>query len=302
MNMLDAFLEDGKIQGWSSWTLDNYRYNLQTFFDFVRKDPEEVDMDDLKGFLLYLDDERKVANPTIEKYFTAISSFYNFLEIEGKVQQNPVRRFRRRYLKNRRKNKTNTSKRQLISINEMRDLVNSILDPRDKAIVLLFAKTGIRLSELLSIDVDDINWSEQSIGIKPNGKRSNLTVYFDDECGRVLRRYMSVRDDLAKPDEQALFVCYHGRKMKRRMIESAVEKHAERIGLHDPDARDLQRRFTPHCCRHWFTTHLRRAGMPREYIKELRGDSRHETMDGYDHIDREELKMSYLAHIPKLGA
>ena len=60
-------------------------------------------------------------------------------------------------------------------------------------------------------------------------------------------------------------------------------------------------RFTPHYCRHWFTTHLRRNGMKREYIKELRGNSRNEAMDIYYQIDRDELRRSYLANIPTLG-
>jgi integrase/recombinase XerD len=62
----------------------------------------------------------------------------------------------------------------------------------------------------------------------------------------------------------------------------------------------MEDHFTPHCCRHWFTTHLRRAGMPREFIQELRGDKRRDAIDVYDHIDRQELRRAYLAYIPKL--
>jgi len=58
---------------------------------------------------------------------------------------------------------------------------------------------------------------------------------------------------------------------------------------------------TPHCCRHWFTTHLRRNGIRRELLKELRGDSRGEAVDIYDHIDRKELKRANLVAIPELG-
>ena len=79
-----------------------------------------------------------------------------------------------------------------------------------------------------------------------------------------------------------------------------VVEHAKRAGLHDSKSPDLEDHFTPHCCRHWFTTHLRRAGMPREHIKELRGDVRGEAMDIYYHIDMEELRKSYLAHMPRL--
>ena len=80
-----------------------------------------------------------------------------------------------------------------------------------------------------------------------------------------------------------------------------VAKHAERGGLYDPEIDRLEDHFSPYCCRHWFTTHLRRNGMSREFIKELRGDSRGEDIDIYDHLDRDELRKAYLATISKLG-
>jgi integrase/recombinase XerD len=80
-----------------------------------------------------------------------------------------------------------------------------------------------------------------------------------------------------------------------------VTTHAEYVGLHDPDSTDPQEPFTPHYCRHWFTTHLRRSWMQREFIQELRGDSRRDVINIYDHIDPEELREAYLAHIPTLG-
>jgi integrase/recombinase XerD len=80
-----------------------------------------------------------------------------------------------------------------------------------------------------------------------------------------------------------------------------VEKVATQVGLHNPTSERMEDHFSHHCCRHWFTTHLRRAGMPREFIQELRGDVRKEAIDIYDHIDKKELRESYLAHIPQLG-
>ena len=300
MNFLNEFIADGRVQGWTERTTEGYSYHTKKYLQFIDKDPRDVNTEDLKQFLTYLD-KRGVSNSTIEKYFACLSSFYKYLEYEELVNKNPIPKFRDRYLKNRMKNKSNGGKRQLVSIEQMRNIVNSILDPRDKAVTIMLCKTGVRLSELVNIDIDDVNWTEQSIKLKPNGKRSNLRIYYDDECGRVLRRYVTVRDDLAKPDERALFINYYGERMKRRAIEEMISKYAERLGLHDPASKDLQKRFTPHCCRHWFTTHLRRAGMPREHIKELRGDSRTETMDVYMHIDEEELRESYLTHIPQLG-
>jgi len=84
-------------------------------------------------------------------------------------------------------------------------------------------------------------------------------------------------------------------------VYRVVTEHAERLGLHDPGSPRLEDHFSPHCFRHWFTTHLRRNGLSREFIKELRGDSRGEAIDIYDHIDHDELRKAYLAAIPRLG-
>ena len=77
--------------------------------------------------------------------------------------------------------------------------------------------------------------------------------------------------------------------------------YAERLGFHDRHSVRLEDHYSPHCFRHWFTTHLRRNGLSREFIKELRGDTRGEAIDVYDHIDHDELRKSYLASIPRLG-
>ena len=154
----------------------------------------------------------------------------------------------------------------------------------------------------MDIDVNDINWEDYSITLKRKAKRTNRTVYFDDECARVLRRWLIVREKL-DTDSPAL---YPGKKEShpricRNSVYKAVVNPATRIGLNNPDSKQLEDHFTPHCCRHWFTTHLRRAGMPREFIQELRGDERRDAIDIYDHIDKEELRKSYLSNIPQLG-
>jgi integrase/recombinase XerD len=92
-----------------------------------------------------------------------------------------------------------------------------------------------------------------------------------------------------------------GARITKRSIEEIIEKHAERVGLHDPKSGRPEERFTPHCCSHWFVTHLLRAGMSRDFVKELRGDTRGEAIDIYSHIDKKELMESYLAHIQQLG-
>jgi len=220
--------------------------------------------------------------------FSTINSCYKYLEWEGYIEENPVPAFRERYMDNKRQ--SSTSKRQLISVEEMSSLVHSIIDPRNRALVLTLAKTGIRRGELVTIDVDDVDWEEQSITLEPKPKRSNRLVFFDGECAQSLKRWMSARANDDDVEAEALFTNQHGTRLQRNSIYRAVTKHAEKVDLHDPDSQDLQERFTPHCCRHWFTTHFRKAEMQREFIKELRGDTCGDAIDISDHIGREELR------------
>ena len=184
----------------------------------------------------------------------------------------------------------------------MKVLINSVLNPRDKAIITLLAKTGIRRNELISIDIEDIDWAEQIIRIKPHPKRRNGFVFFDDETARVLKKWITARSNYnIKSGIKALFIGEQGDRLKRNGVYLAVRKHAERVELHDPNSNQIEDHFNPHCCRHWFTTHLRRNGISREFLKELRGDTRGDAIDIYDHIDLDELRKAYLAAIPRLG-
>jgi len=301
--LLKDFCEDCRLRGMSDESVSRYRSILRMFLTFLKERnvrADRIDAHILRDFLRYLKFERGAKHKTMENYFSAISAFYDYLAFEGLTGKNPILPFRRRYLK-RYKEDFDDPERKLLTVEEMSMFVNSILDPRDKAIAVLLAKTGIRRGELLRLDVDDINWADYSITLKPTPKRSNRTVFFDDECAIALKRWLRVREKL-NPKTNALFVSYKtlGR-LSRNGLYNTVVKYARRLGFHNPDSPRPEDHFSPHCFRHWFTTWLRRNGMPREYIKELRGDKRREAIDIYHHIDREELKRAYLAYIPKLG-
>lgn len=303
--LLRQFVDDCKIRGLTYHTVRCYRGQIRIFRDFLNEHNRhfyDVDKDILKEFIRYLRNQREVSQKRIENYFSSLSSFYDFLTYEDIVDKNMVLQVRKRYLRRYKKDNNGGSHRKLVSVDEMANFINLISDIRDKAVALVLAKTGIRRGELISIDVNDIDWQEMSIRLKPKAKRSNLTVFFDNETAYILRKWLSKRESVVKDDCKALFASYqYGTRLKRSGVYHPFISWAERAGLHDPDSDRLEDHFTPHCCRHWFTTHLRRAGMPREYIKELRGDARTEAMDIYHHIDREELKKSYQAHIPQLG-
>jgi integrase/recombinase XerD len=282
--------------------IDTYKSYIKPYMKLLEsksKDPILANKDDLKDFLFNLR-QRELKPASIDKAFTCLSSFYTYLVDEGMISTNPVAPFRRRYLRKYKDNK-GSEVRQIIDVEQASLLVNSTLNSRDKAILVLLFKTGIRRGELCQLDVDDIDHENMTVKLKPTAKRSNRLLFFDNETEEALQAWLRFRGTKYPTGDAALFLSRLGSRMSSIEVCRIVEKHAIRIGLHNPRSKRLEDRFSPHCCRHWFTTHLIRAGMPRDFVKELRGDVRHEAIDIYNHIDKKELRESYLAHIPQLG-
>jgi integrase/recombinase XerD len=296
VEILDRFLDDCQIRNMDGLSIVCYKYGISRFLEYLKKTHKTVldcDNNEIRDYIRYCRMERKLTQKTIENYLSYISSMYDFLVYDGIKNRNPIPAVRKRYL-TQYKNNESVSNKYVPSIEEMSKFLNSIVDVRDKAIAVLFAKTGIRRKELIAIDLDDIDWSRQSFILKPTKKRTNRAMFFDDECAMVLKRWLKRREQLQPPKEcKALFIGNEKERLRRSGVYNRIKWWADSYGLKD---------FHPHAFRHWFTTHMRRNGMPRSFIQELRGDSREkEAIDIYDHIDQEELRKAYLSCVPLFG-
>ena len=271
-------------------------------------DPLKVDIPILRKFLDYLRDDmvytvgkkkKKGVSPrTLNAYFSAIRTYYDYLIIEGELETNPILAFRKRYLTNHKQKTNGDNSRQLISIDQMIELISSAEEILHITLMLVLAKTGIRKGELLAMDIYDLNLGKGEIIIKPKAKRTNRLLFIDEETVLALKQCLEWRKPRAKC--KALWISPMGQRMHKDDPYDIVTTYAMKLGLHDPEG-SLNKKFTPHCFRHWFTTHLKRAGMEREFIQELRGDSHEDAFDIYNHIDPDDLKEDYLASIPMLG-
>ncbi|MCX6677409.1 MAG: tyrosine-type recombinase/integrase [Methanothrix sp.] len=305
-NLIGRYLEDCVIRGMAPGSISRYKSVLRIFQAYLVERGAEIqlveqaDREELRGFIEHMRRDRGASQKTIERYFSTLSSFYDFLIFEGLILSNPALIIRKRYLK-RYKENGDSHERQLISVEDAGAMIRGAPTIRDKAMLGLLFKTGMRRGELLSLDLGDVNLVENTIRLKPTAKRSNRTLFMDDEAAYLLRRWLRVREGVNRRNETALFLSTWGYRISRNDVYRAVTEAAKHVGLHNPKSERLEDHFSPHACRHWFCTHLFRAGMRREYIKELRGDSRTEAFDLYNHIDLKELREAYLAAIPQLG-
>jgi len=301
--LITAYEHDCMLQGLTKSTISTRGYDLRNFSRFLEGQGVhilDVGKEETRGWIEELKINRGRTTQTTKNSLTSITGFYEYLVFEDLVSTNPIPSVRKRYMKSYKEGNESHS-HKIISVEEMSQLIRSAVDIRDRAFMLLMAKTGVRRGELIGMDVTDVNFENQSILLKPTPKRSNRLVYFDGEAETLLRRWLKVRQGRNKWNDPALFISQRNSRLKEAGIDRIIIAHAQRLGLHDPRSDSLEDHFTSHCFRHWFVTHLIRAGMPRDFVKELRGDARTEAIDIYNHIDKKELKESYLACIPQLG-
>ena len=298
LNLISSFRADCNLRGMKVGR--NYAMYSAEFCGLLAyhgKDPQQAEKEDLKQFLQALR-ARGMKRLSIEGAFCGLSSFYDYLISEDLADFNPIPAFRKRYVAAQYKG-DECEVRKVISVAEASRMTAGILNSRDRAVVLLLFKTGIRNHELSELDLSDLDIDSLSLTLKRTAKRSNRQVFFDYEAQKVLKVWLKARE--SKKPGPALFPSRKSGRMDTTSIKRVVEKYAALAALHDPTSKRLQDRFSPHCCRHCFTTWLMESGMSAEYVAWLRGDKLHRSLDRYYHIDPKKVLESYLEHVPKLG-
>ncbi len=308
--IIQKFVKHCVRQGRSEKTIVTYSNTVEFFRRFLNKKRRHlVDIDGmenkdlLEAFIDHLRDNGVRSFSRFNVCFSALNHLYSYLEYDGVIKQNIVLTVRKMNLTSYKKGAA-PSKRKIIDVEKMSRFLNSIINLEDKTICTVLVKTGLRRDELVSLDVDEIKFEDNSITLKGDGrfyKRTNLKVYFDEETERLLKRWLARRKMIVKQGEPALFVSESGHRLHDEAIASRIAKWAVQFGIHDKKSERLEDHFTAHNFRHCFTTYLRQAGMSREYIGELRGDKPKEVFDIYYHIDHRDLRKSYLSSIPKFN-
>lgn len=289
------------IKGKSANTVKAYFYDLNIFFRFIKLHKNLVDknikfneidvsdidvsliktitLSDLYAFMSYTSNERNNSSHARSRKVASLKSFFNYLTSKAKlIEVNPAselespKRLKRlpRYLN------IEESKRLLSS-------VNGNYYERNFAIITLFLNCGLRLSELVGIDLNNI--SNNSLRVIGKGGKERY-VPLNKACIDAINAYLKVRptDNLKGEDRQALFISRQKRRISKESVQKIVKKHIKEAGL-DPQ------RYSTHKLRHTAATLMYKYGnVDIRALQELLGHENISTTEIYTHLDKQQLK------------
>jgi site-specific recombinase XerD len=223
---------------------------------------------------------------------SALKSFYEHLIERKYIIENPVTEI---VVRMNRANKKKIS-RPILTIQDVIKIIKTSTNPRDRAMMLSLYKTGMRVHELLQLNLENINWKERRIHIPKRKGGSPGDVYFDEECERALKLWISVR----VAEDNALFVNIQGQRLEQGHVTRMVKSNAIKSGV-GKDSTETSEAITPHVFRYAFTTHLAGNRCHPKVIQLLRGDADANMLDRYTQFTSEQVRQEYIRTIPKLG-
>ncbi len=267
--------------------LEQFSHYLISVFE--TKDIAEADSIQVRGWISDLK-LNNISSKSISRKLSSLRSYYRFLQKTGIIQKNPMETISSPKVKKRLPIYINVSKaEELLNPKEYDD---GFRGTRDQLIIDVFYSTGIRLSELISIKINDISFFDKQI--KVLGKRQKERIIpISGNLIKKIREYTILRDesfDLVKQNE-FLFVSIKGDKMNPKSIYRIVRKHMGRV--------TTQRKKSPHILRHTFATHLLNEGADINAIKELLGHANLSATQVYTHNSISKLKNIYKQAHPR---
>ncbi len=275
----------------SPHTVVSYKRDLSQLADYLeekRVGLKQTDNVVLRGFLAKLH-ERKNKKSTVARKLAAIRSFFQYCMNKKWLEDNPAK-------------VVATPKQEkhvpsFLSEDEMAKILDlprsdEPLDLRDKAVLEFLYATGMRVSELVGVNLEDVNFSERLVRVKGKGKKERL-IPFGRKAEESLALYIRARPQIhkGKIDANALFLNYRGERITSRSVERIVDKYI--------DFTAFRRQVSPHSLRHSFASHLLSRGADLRVIQELLGHESLSTTQKYTHLDLKQLLEVYKRSHPR---
>ena len=246
----------------------------------------QIKQDDIHAFISYMSITRKCGPATCARKISTIRIFFKYLTITTQVlANNPAQNLETPKLDKRLpKYLTLEDSQKLLEASSNEDSKNA---ERDFAIITLFLNCGMRLSELVGINVSDIKFDESLLTVIGKGNKER-TIYLNKACINAINNYLSVRSKLPKKDnlnsDKALFLSNYRKRISKRTVELIVKKELERAGLDST-------KYSTHKLRHTAATLMYKYGqVDIRALQELLGHQSISTTEIYTHVDNEQVR------------
>jgi integrase/recombinase XerC len=273
----------------SPHTLDNYGRDLLRFFEFAEEQSlsewAELETKHVRQFVATIH-RQGLAGSSIQRVLSAIRSFYRFLSREGLVEQNPALAVQ-----------APKSPRKLPSTLDA-DQMGQLLDipiidavsARDAAIMELIYSSGLRISELVSLDMHSIDLSDHSLRVTGKGSKTRM-LPIGAKASAAIERWLDYRYELADYIETALFVSKRGTRIGVRAVQQRMDYWGKRLGV--------QGKVHPHRLRHSFASHMLESSGDLRAVQQLLGHEDISTTQIYTHLDFQHLMQVYEGAHPR---
>lgn len=269
-------------KGYSNNTIESYKKDLDKFLEFNGNvDINKITLENLKNYIKYLN-EIKLNEKSIARNISSLKSFYKFLNIGKYININPSEAL---YLPKIKKSLPNTlTEEEIFKLLDIK--LTDSFSYRNKAMLELLYASGLRVSELTNLKLQDIDLNDDIIRTFGKGSKERV-IPIGDFAKEYLKKYIyEYRCNLLiKGNSEYLFLNNHGNKMTRQGFFKVIKKLAKENGIN--------KELSPHTIRHSFASHLLKYGADLRTIQELLGHSDISTTQIYTHITNEELKKNY---------
>ena len=268
------FLGAKRVEGLSDRTLKTYKLYLNSFAGRVAKDVADITTDDIRAYIVYLTEERRLKDSSLQTQIGAMRSLFAWLLIEDAISKNPM-------LKIRMQKQNEINGRDALTQDELEMLRNACKTYKEKALVEFLVSTGCRVSEVIGLSLRDLDMYKRSVKVIGKGNKER-TVYFSPRAKLMIEEYHRER-----AGGSALFAGTRApyNVMQTRAIQKLLRKIGERAGL--------SKRVHPHLLRHTFASLALNAGMDITVIQALLGHSKISTTQIYAKLNQDTVRHEY---------
>lgn len=270
-------------RNYSNNTSLSYVKDVTLFSDFIKKDLLLVDKKDIEKYIRSLNKSSK----TISHIISSLKSFYNYYMRMGNIKSNPIDEIDRP--------KIEKKIPEFLTLEEVSSLlnfeVNNEFEARNKAILELLYSSGLRISELTSLELSNIDLDECLVRVMGKGSKERI-VPLGDYAIDALKEYIYFyRPMLNKNNSSYVFLNNRGGVLSRQFIFKVIKEECIKKGI--------RKNVSPHTLRHTFATHLLKNGADLRIIQELLGHENLSTTQIYTHLTNDKLKHDYEDYFPR---